>query len=248
MINLPTILIYPISNALVPLITSAVTKKNHEKAEKMRSFTLRVINILSIPCALGLGVFSHNLLELLMFTDSSVSRASPWLSLGSVSVIFLGIISATNAFLNTAGKQKYPIISMICGALVKIIANYLLVGYIGIMGAPISTVLCYLTAATMNIFFTVKHIGNLPNVKKMFGMPLLCAIISVGASAGIYLIINMILPSRVATIIAIIVAISLYLLTIIRTKTVTEEEIKLLPNGAKIVRILKKLHFFSKKC
>lgn len=248
MINLPTILIYPISNALVPLITSAITKKNHEKAEKMRSFTLRVINILSIPCALGLGVFSHNLLELLMFTDSSVSRASPWLSLGSVSVIFLGLISATNAFLNTSGKQKYPIISMICGALVKIIANYLLVGHIGIMGAPISTVLCYFTAATMNIYFTVKYVGKLPNVKKMFGMPLLCAIISIGTAAAIYLLAGMILPSRIATIVAIIVSICLYLITILRTKTVTEDEIKLLPHGEKIVDLLKKIHFFPKKC
>jgi stage V sporulation protein B len=37
MINLPTILIYPISNALVPLITSAVTKKNHEKDLELKN-------------------------------------------------------------------------------------------------------------------------------------------------------------------------------------------------------------------
>ena len=248
MINLPTILIYPISNALVPLITAAITKNNLEKAEKMRSFTLRVINIISIPCALGLGVFSHNILELLMFTENSVSRAAPWLSLGAVSVVFLGIISATNAFLNTSGKQKYPIISMICGAAVKIIANYLLVGHIGIMGAPISTVLCYLTAATLNIYFTVKYVGKLPNVKKAFGMPLICAIISIGTSAMLYIFMDIILPSRLSTIVAIIVAITLYLLTILRTKTVTEDEIKLLPHGEKIVDLLKKIHFFPKKC
>ena len=134
MINLPTILIYPISNALVPLITGAIAKNDQNKAHQMRSFTLRVINILSIPCALSLAILSRNLLELLMFTESSVNRAAPWLSLGSVAVIFLGLISATNAFLNTAGKQKYPIISMVCGAVVKVLANYFLVGHIGILG------------------------------------------------------------------------------------------------------------------
>lgn len=248
MINLPTILIYPISNALVPLITGAIAKNDLNKAHQMRSFTLRVINILSIPCALSLAILSRNLLELLMFTESSVNRAAPWLSLGSVAVIFLGLISATNAFLNTAGKQKYPIISMVCGAVVKILANYFLVGHIGILGAPLSTVLCYLTAATMNIFFTVKCVGRLPDIKKMFFMPLLCAIISIGSGAGAYLILDNWIPSRLATLVAIIVILLVYLFMIIRSKTVSEDEVKMLPQGNKIRDFLKKMHFFPKKC
>lgn len=248
MINLPTILIYPISNALVPLITGAIAKNDQNKAHQMRSFTLRVINILSIPCALSLAILSRNLLELLMFTESSVNRAAPWLSLGSVAVIFLGLISATNAFLNTAGKQKYPIISMVCGAVVKILANYFLVGHIGILGAPLSTVLCYLTAATMNIFFTVKCVGRLPDIKKMFFMPLLCAIISIGSGAGIYLILDNWIPSRLATLVAIIVILIVYLFMIVRSKTVSEDEVKMLPHGNKIRDFLKKMHFFPKKC
>lgn len=248
MINLPTILIYPISNALVPLITGAIAKNDQNKAHQMRSFTLRVINILSIPCALSLAILSRNLLELLMFTESSVNRAAPWLSLGSVAVIFLGLISATNAFLNTAGKQKYPIISMVCGAVVKVLANYFLVGHIGILGAPLSTVLCYLTAATMNIFFTVKCVGRLPDIKKMFFMPLLCAIISIGSGAGVYLILDNWIPSRLATLVAIIVILIVYLFMIIRSKTVSEDEVKMLPYGNKIRDFLKKMHFFPKKC
>ncbi|MBQ3018111.1 MAG: polysaccharide biosynthesis protein [Clostridia bacterium] len=248
MINLPTILIYPISNALVPLITGAIAKNDQNKAHQMRSFTLRVINILSIPCALSLAILSRNLLELLMFTESSVNRAAPWLSLGSVAVIFLGLISATNAFLNTAGKQKYPIISMVCGAVVKILANYFLVGNIGILGAPLSTVLCYLTAATMNIFFTVKCVGRLPDIKKMFFMPLLCAIISIGSGAGVYLILDNWIPSRLATLVAIIVILIVYLFMIVRSKTVSEDEVKMLPHGNKIRDFLKKMHFFPKKC
>ena len=84
LINLPTILIYPIANALVPMITGAITTKDYKKAENMRSFSLRVINIIAIPCALGLGIFSRNILDLMMFTSGSVERAAPWLSVGAV--------------------------------------------------------------------------------------------------------------------------------------------------------------------
>ena len=247
-INLPTIFIYPISNALVPYITSAVSKNNHESAKNMRALTLRVINIISVPCALTLGVFSRGILGLMMFTEGSVNRAAPWLSLGASAVIFLGVISATNAFLNTSGKQRYPIISMIAGAAVKILSNYFLVGTIGIMGAPLSTVLCYLTAATLNIFFTVKHVGKLPNIKKIFGMPLLCGVTSVGLSALVYMLLDMILPYKIATFFALLCIVFIYLFMIIRTKTVTESELLMLPYGTKIVKILKRLRIFTKKC
>ncbi len=247
-INLPTILIYPIANALVPLITGAIAIKDYVKAEGMRSFSLRVINIISIPCALGIGVFSRNILDVMMFTKESVERASPWLSAGAVSVIFLGLISATNAFLNTSGKQKYPIISMLCGAGVKIIANYILLPKIGIYGAPVSTVLCYLTATTLNVFFTVKHVGKLPDIKRVFGKPLLCSVVSIGFSAILYLLLDLILPMKIATIICILVAVLLYFFMIIRTKTILKEEILSLPHGAKMVKCLEKLHFFTKKC
>ncbi len=244
LINLPTILIYPITNALVPLISGAIVAKNKEKVENMRAFSLRVVNLISIPCALLLGVFSHQILDLLMFTDGSVQRASPWLSMGSVAVVFLGLISVTNAFLNTAGKQKYPIISMLCGAGVKIIANYILLAKIGIAGAPISTVLCYLTAATLNIFFTVKFVGKLPSIKKIFGMPLLCGIISIGFSAIIYLLFKLFIPTQIATVISLICLAILYIFLVIRTKTVTKEELVLMPYGEKIAYYLKKIRFF----
>lgn len=248
MVNLPTILIYPIANALVPMISSAVANRNLRASENMRSFSMRIINLISIPCALGLGLFSHPILDLLMFSKDSVDRASSWLSIGAISVIFLGIIAATNAFLNTAGKQRLPIISMVVGAVVKIVTNYTLLPIIGIYAAPLSTVLCYLFAASLNIFFTVKFVGKLPNLSKIFGMPLLCALISVGGSALIYMAISKFMPGKIATIICILLAVVSYLFLVLRTKTVTREEIEALPKGKKITSIFARLGFLGKKC
>lgn len=246
LINLPTILIYPITNALVPMITGAIVSNNKNKVEKMRSLTLRIVNLISIPSALLLGVFSHGILKMLMFTDGSVERAAPWLSVGSASVIFLGLISVTNAFLNTAGKQRYPIISMLCGAGVKIIANYVLLAKIGIVAAPISTILCYLTAATLNIFFTVKFVGKLPNLKNVFGMPLLCSVVSIGISSIIFALLKMLVVEQIATFISILCLGIVYIFIVARTKSIKEEELNLIPFGKKIVYFLKKFRFFAK--
>lgn len=245
MCNLPTVLFYPIANALVPMISASHEAKDYKASEKMRAFSLRVINLIAIPCAMGLGIFAYPILDLLMFKPDSVERAAPWLSVAAISVVFLGIIAATNAFLNTAGKQVLPIISMLVGAFVKLISNYFLLETIGIYGAPISTVLCYVSAATINIFFTVKHVGALPNLRKTFGIPFVCAAVSVLTSAFIYFGFSFVIPAKIATIICILIATVGYLFLITKSKTVTEDEIMLLPNGEKIQSILKKIKFLS---
>lgn len=246
MFNLPTILLYPMVNALVPLISAARARKDRDGEERMRSFSVRFIMLLALPCALGLGVFSYPILDLLMFREDSVERAAPWLSIAAVSVVFLGIIAVTNAFLNTAGRQKLPIISMIAGASVKLIFNYFLIGSIGMYGAPVSTVLCYLCAASLNIFFTVKYVGKLPDLKNVFVFPLLSSTLAVGGAAGVYLLLSRLILPEIATVIAILTAVIFYAFFIGRTGSVTKDEIEMLPNGNKISNLLIKFKILSK--
>ncbi len=247
MFNLPTIILYPIANALVPMITSAHERRDIEGERRMRAFSLRFIVIIALPCAMGLGVFSKQILELLMFREDSVNRASPWLSVASASVLFLGIIAITNSFLNSVGKQRLPIISMIAGAIVKLASNYILLAKIGVMGAPISTVLCYVVAATMNVIFVVKYVGDLPNIFKALFMPLVCSMLSIGASAFLYYFISSYIASRVATILSIFMAILAYLLLVLRTKTVLESDLIMIFGKNGLVNILKKLKFLPQK-
>ncbi len=241
MFNMPTVLFYPIANALVPLITATYEKQEEKKNEEIRSISLRIITLIALPCAIGLGVYSYPILNLLMFKQDSVGRAAPWLSIAAISVLFLGIISATNAFLNTAGKQKLPIISMVIGSGVKLLSNYILIGKIGIIGAPISTVLCYLFAASFNIFFTVKYVGRLPKIKKIFGLPFLASILSIGLSACLFLMLNAVIPMKIATIVGIFVAVVLYFFISLRIKSITKEDILLIPKGEKILKLITKI-------
>ena len=247
MFNLPTIILYPIANALVPMITAAYERKDVEAQRRMRSLSLRFIVIIALPCAMGLGVFSKQILSLLMFRAESVERAAPWLSVASVSVLFLGIIAITNAFLNSQGKQRLPIISMIAGATVKLISNYILLAKIGVMGAPISTVLCYLVASSLNIIFVVKYVGNLPGIFKSVILPLLSSVFSIGAAAFLCKFLSVLVPNSISTIASILFAVLLYSVLILRTRTVEENELALIFNNKKLLKLLKKLKILPSK-
>lgn len=244
MFTLPTIFLYPIANALVPVITTAHEKNDLIKEEKMRFFSIRVVVMIALPCAIGLSLFSKPILSLLMFKPDSVERAAPWLSIASLSVLFLGIISITNSFLNSVGKQRLPIISMLSGAAIKLVSNYYLLGKIGIYGAPVSTVLCYIVASTLNIYFVVKYVGPLPKITDVLAKPFACAIFSIGLSALFYYLAILVIPTKIATILAILVASIMYFLSILMTKAITVDEISMIPKGEKIIKILKKLKIF----
>ena len=246
MFNLPTILFYPIVNALVPLISATKEKGDEAKNEAIRCQSLRIVTLISVPCAVGLGFFSYPILDLLMFKSDSVKRASPWLSIVAVSVIFLGIIATTNAFLNTSGKQKLPVISMGVGALGKLLSNYLLLGKIGIWGAPISTVICYILAAALNVLFVVKYVGKLPPINKIFTVPIFNAIFSIGLSAVIYLGLTHVIAAKLATVIAIFIAVLLYALLSLKFKVITEDDILMLPKGNKILKLLYKYNIITR--
>ena len=241
MFNLPTILIYPIANALVPLISASVAKNDEDGGIKIRKLGMRMTAIISIPCAVGMAVFSAPILNLLMFKDDSVERAAPWLSVAAISVIFLGVIAITNAFLNSAGHQRLPIISMLCGATVKLAANLILLDKIGMIGAPIATVLCYLTASVMNIYFVIKKVGDIPNPFDVFFMPFVCAAICVSSSLIAYTMLTKLISVELATFAAILIAALVYAMTVIKSRTVSEEEIMLVPKGRALITALKKL-------
>ncbi|MBQ8566805.1 MAG: polysaccharide biosynthesis protein [Clostridia bacterium] len=243
MFNLPTILLYPIANAIVPLVAASGEENNLSLQNKIREMGLRLMGIIAIPSAIGLSVFSFPILDLLMFRQDSAERASAWLSVSALSVIFLGLISVSNAFLNSAGKHRMPIISMLCGAIVKLMVNYLLIGKIGIVGASVGTVCCYITAAILNLYFVTRYIGKLPKPSGVLVMPFICSVICIGSAVIAYTVLSLCAPNKICTLLAIGTAVIVYVITVVASGTVTNEELKLLPMGNKIVKVINRLNF-----
>lgn len=99
--------------------------------------------------------------------------AAPKLSILSISIFFICVLSTSNAVLQAHGKQKLPIISLVAGSVAKLILGFVLIGIpqIGIYGAPISTVVCYMIATSFNIYFMAKYADVKPAVFRTFWKP-----------------------------------------------------------------------------
>ena len=242
MFNLPPVLIYPISAAIIPLLSVAHSQGDKKRCRTIMESALRVAVLIGVPCAFGMSALARPILSLFFRVESSIDMAYPLLRLLAPSSLFVCILSITNAILQACGRERKPVISMLCGAMVKIVSNYFLIQIIGMKGTPISTFLCYLTVTCLNFRFVAKYAEIVPNIKRVFLRPFICGILCAATALGTYTLASRFTGNAASTLAAIACAGIVYLFLIFITGAVVTEDVKLLPKGDKICAVLKRTH------
>ena len=184
MFNLPPIIIYPITTALIPVISAA--RDDSEKCRRIIRTSLSFTAMIGLPCAAGMSVMAEPLLRLLYRSDLA-KTAAPLLSVLALAVFFLCMLAMSNAILQAIGAARYPLRSMLLGAAVKFVSAWILCGYekVGILGMPISTVLCYLTMAVCNLYYVMRASGAAVPFARLLIRPALAALLcAIGARAA----------------------------------------------------------------
>lgn len=224
-VNLPLSFIYPVTSAVLPALSARHSlgdmRSFNDLAGKVYKYTL----FISLPCAVGMGVLSYRVLSV-VFPAQSAYLAAPMLTVLSPSVVLCALLAVSDTVLQSCGKPSYPLISMICGASVKLISTFILFKLtpLGRLSIPLGTCLCYLTAVLINAVLSRKRCGILPYYKSVV-KPAFCAAVS-GAFAYIvnrYAVLY--LTETISTIVTILLTCSLYLTFIKLTNYIDKSEL-----------------------
>ncbi len=237
--NMPAVLITPIACSAVPLLSAAWAGKKRKKAVSIASTALRCTILIATPCAVGLSVLAQPVLRLL-FDHTMADGAAPLLTLLAPSILFVSLVNVSGALLQAMGSVRTPVITMVAGAVVKLVSAWFLLGKYGIYGAPISTFLCYLTIALLNLI-ALGRMGVELRFGSLFAKPMLAATLC-GLTA-VWL--NSLGAPRLNEFSALPAALGggiVYLLTLLATGGIRREEWLLIPGGKKICRRLEKWH------
>ncbi len=245
MFNLPTVLINPIGYSIIPLISVTNGTGNKERSKLVMESALRVTIILALPCAIGLTVLSGPILSL-FYVKESVVMATPLLTLLAPSAFFVCMLTVTNAILQATSNERLPLVSMLVGGGVKIVLNCILIGSLGMAATPVSTLVCYFVAAVLNFIFVLKKAKISPNFGTTFLRPLISGV-ACGVSAVLFnMLFDKLIGGKIATIGSITMAAIVYFLFVFVTRSVSENDIKLLPKGEKIASSLEKVGILHK--
>lgn len=241
--NLPLAINIAFATALVPAISAARAKKDRKTATKRTSFSLLTSMLIGLPCVIGMIIFAQPILDLLY---PKANEGALLLQIISISVIFSILDQTINGALQGFGKVMVPAVALGIGVIVKLILNLVLlrIPALNIYGAAIGSVACQGIAFYI-VFNVLKRCVKLDLPFKKFVLkPAIATGIMAVCSYTLFLILKGINLGNMATIIAILFAVIIYIPSVVVLKIYNEEDIRMLPKGEKIYKILKKLKIY----
>lgn len=213
MLNLATSLITPISVGFLPLFTKAFIRSDAESLAKTERSAIDLTLMLCAPITVGLSVYSGEILTLL-FPGSEINSGAALLCHLCPAILFSSLLLVVNTVLEASGRLKAPLISMLFGGGVKAVSSILLITRteLGVLGAPIGTVLSYAAALLVSLVIYGRAFHkHIPIFERAAG-PFFCAAFSVFLSRIVYcLLINKGMIFAPSLILSILLAVLIYI-------------------------------------
>ena len=233
------------ATSILPTVTEAWVSNNKKKLQKNIESVLRMTSMIIIPASFGLICMAQPILRLL-FRNSQmyeIEFAAPLLSLMGVSAIFVSLASLINAMLQGIGRTDLPVKYMFVGCVLKVVCNFILVANpnVNVTGMPIGTLVCYFFLVVAGLISLL----NITDVKvNLFGVFIKPTIAGAVCGISAFVTYNLLLGTmkvNFATLIAIGVAIIVYVFVLLLIRGLTKEDVIMLPKGENIAKRLEKL-------
>ena len=264
--NMVASFVYPVTMSLLPFAAAALARNDTREADRTISTAFRLLALLALPAGIGLSVLATPIEKLVLPSQQELAvAAGPHLQILGIATIFICLMVLTNAILQTYGKEKIPIFTVIAGGVVKIILNYILVGNpeINIHGAPISTLCCYMVIAGLNLFFVWVYSPQKPRYMQLFAKPVLASVLMGGAAWAVYGLASRVLdgaflalaqqmfadPDKIqlwsvylanaaCVLLGILAGVIVYGVLVIALRILRAEDVRSIPRGEKLIKLL----------
>ena len=249
---LPSTFIFPIAISILPAVSAAFAIRDWAECNRNIRQSIRISAIIGMPCGAFLAATAPSCLTLLYanaFSDYSeinaLQVASNALRILAIGILFIAIVSTTNALLQAIGRIWQPVLSVFVGVgFMFLFELFGTSGFLGIYAAPISSTIGYLIAACLNMHFLEKYTTAQLSPARMFVKPLICAGITFAATISVHTLVEAILPfggrpgALVALLFSGITAVAVYVVSMLLLHAISADEVRLLPFGKKIASFL----------
>lgn len=237
LITLPFSFNIAFATALVPTISTAIAKKQRYIAKRRIEFSILVTILIGLPCSICMSLFSKQILNLLF---PNAWKGAEMLGIASWSIIFVVLIQTINGALQGLGKVNTPVIAFLISAIIKLVFNVLLLPFIGVNGAIISSIIAHITTFIVCFISLKRNLNVSFRIGKFLAKPVIATLIMAVSSYLIYIKSYENISQKFSLIISLLIGILIYIISIFLLKILSEEEIFMIPYGQKLYRILKK--------
>lgn len=241
--TMPIAIAGSLATAMVPSLVRSYAQKNNQDVKSKINLAIKFSMIIAFPCGMGLSVLGGPI-NLMLFNDNS-NIGSQIMIFSIFTVVAFSLSTISNAILQGIDKLKVPIKNSAISIIIHlIILPVLLVIFkLNIYAVVIGDFLFGITVSVLNAHSIKKYTGYKQEYKNTFIKPLICSglmgIVSLLTYKGVYKLIS---SNTLSVLVAIIIAVVVYGVTLIITKTITEDELLSMPKGNLIIKLLKKIN------
>ncbi len=239
----------------IPALSAAYATKDKRTQKTTIESVLRITSLIALPAGLGMGVLSEPILTLFYGGTNSqnlIPIAAPIMAVCNYFTFFFAISSPVTNMLQSIGRADIPVKSLLVGSVAKIIADIILVSdpKYNIKGAVVGTILCYVIIVVINLAMLLRISKVRINFVSVFFKPFACAALSTGVGYMAYTGLEHLFPasdytqrfngSTISCIISVIIIMIVYLISMLLIRGLSSDDIKMLPKGEKIAKMLEK--------
>lgn len=193
LVIIPGTLATGLSLAIIPALTSSFVKNKRKELTHQLNQSLQIILVLVIPAVAGLSILADVAYGSLFGLDNIEITAPILRSYAPVGLLF-ALFTVSAAILQGINEQRFAVVSLSAGLLMKILFNIPLIHALGAQGAVIGTGLAAGSAVLLNLWrmktaiqFDFKQTIKRGVLVLIFVFFMFIAILIVKAILGIYL-------------------------------------------------------------
>lgn len=156
LVMIPVMLATGFSMALIPLITKHFTKNEHVQVTRTLDQSFQVLLFLTLPAVVGMTMLSDELYH--VFYEVSASGSEVLAHYLPVAILF-ALFPVTASILQGINQQKWIILNLLVGLLLKLALNIPLIKLFETDGAIAATIIGYTVAIAMNLIVISKTLN-----------------------------------------------------------------------------------------
>lgn len=227
------------SVALVSFVSSAIARGQKKEAIKKINYSLKISSLIALPCAAGLCILAQPIFNLIFpnaTAGASLLQIQCWM------IVFSVIDQTLSGSLQGLGRMYVPGASLAIGAVIKYILNVIFIPIYGEVVPAYTTVMYNFVACSICFVALFKTLRQKPDWKGLLFKPAIAtigmAIVTILSYQGLTAIH---ISGAISTIVSMIIAVASYVILVIVTRVLSEEELSQLPYGNKICKAFKKV-------
>ncbi|MEF9945104.1 MAG: polysaccharide biosynthesis protein [Lachnospiraceae bacterium] len=247
LINIPLAMANALGASIIPSLTAAVTEGNRKQAHAKIHMAIRFAMIIAIPSCVGFLVLAKPILSMLY--SGNIEIPAMMLRIGAVTVVFYCLSTVTNAVLQGVNKMTVPVKNAAISLVIHLLSLFLMLVVFkwGIYAVVVSNIVFSLSMCILNARALKNAESYIQETVKTFAIPIIAAAIMGITAAAVQLLLDLFVGGIFATLVTILVAVSVYGISLLKLGGLSEKEILAFPKGTVFLLLFQKLHLLKQE-